>query len=76
MAQAIITAATASDTWQRQAVTEAVRHNPYAQMIGQSWRGARILIETREEGQDIEAVVGGIKRTIEQKSGLRYRRDA
>lgn len=76
MAQAIITAATASDRWQRQAVVEAVRYNPFAQMIGQSWRGARILIETREGDQDIEAVVGGIKRTIEQKSGLRYRRDA
>lgn len=76
MAQAVITAATASDQWQRQAVIEAVRYNPFAQMIGQSWRGARILIETQDGGQDIEAVVGGIKRHIEQKSGLRYRRDA
>jgi hypothetical protein len=74
MAQAILTAATASDTRQRQLVIEALRYNPFAQMIGQSWRGARILIES--DGQDIENVVNGIRSRIESVSGLRYRRDA
>lgn len=72
---AILTAATSSTDWERNAAIEAIRYNPFAQMIGQSWRGARILVTTRDE-ENLEHVVSGIRSHIERASGIRYRRDA
>ena len=72
---AVLTAATASTDWERHAAIEAVRHNPFAQLIGQSWLGARIIIRTRDD-ENLEHVVSGIRSRIERVSGIRYRRDA
>ena len=72
---AILTAMTTSTDWERSAVIEALRYNPFVQMIGQSWLGARLLIRV-ENDQDFEGVVRGIRSHIERVSGIRYRRDA
>ena len=72
---AIITAATASTAHERRSVIEALRYSPFAQMIGQSWQGARILIRVHGD-EDLERVVSGIRSRIEAVSGIRYNRYA
>ena len=71
---AILTATTKSSDWERNAAIEAVRYNPFVQLIGQSWRGARILIRTNDD-ENLEHVVSGIRSHVERASGIRYRRD-
>lgn len=72
---AVLTAATASTDRERNAAIEAVRYNPFVTLIGRSWRGARILITTRDD-EHLEHIVGGIRSHLERASGIRYRRDA
>lgn len=72
---AILTASTASTDWERKAAMEAIRHNPFVTMIGQSWLGARLLVRV-DNDQDFESVVSGIRAHVERASSIRYRRDA
>jgi hypothetical protein len=62
MAQAVLTPATATTDRERQAMIEALRYMPSVQMIGQSWRGARLLIEA--DDADLERVVESVRSRV------------
>ena len=72
MAQAVLTAASKTTKHERHEVIELLRYSPSAQMIGQSWRGARLLIEADDDM--IEATVAMIRKFVAPY--IRYRRDA